>query len=429
MHADIDALLNKHIQPDEPGTAVAVIQDGDVIHKAGYGLANIEWNIAVGVDTVFELGSLTKPFTATTIMMLVEQGKIRLDDSITEYLPDYHTSGHDVTIHHLLNHTSGIFNFTYTSDFLEAVQKNKSPQQVAAEIQRRPFDFKPGARFKYNDSGYVLLGLIIEQASGLDYGNFLTERIFKPLGMTQSCLLRDRALIPKRAVGYDQKPDGLVRAYYYNPNQYYATAGLTSTLDDLIQWDAALRENSLISAEALDLMTTPTMLHNGTQENYGYGWRLDDYEGQPAMLHAGSTFGFVSFMLRLPDLTVIVLANSERGINPRRVVAQIARVALELPPIKRRPFIPSAEALSKCLGKYQLFGSPIEVVNNPEGRILFKRGQDETWIVPFSRNEFYDSEFPDDVFCFGDEVNGRYTTITRIGPLTFPTVFRREVEV
>ena len=422
---EIDAILDDLIQPDGPGAAVAVIQNGAVLHKAGYGLANVEWGIPIEANTVFRLASITKQFTATAIMMLAEQRQLKLDDPITVYLPDYHMAGHVVTIRHLLNHTSGIFSYTNVPNIFETVHLDKTPQQMADEFSTIPFEFKPGTKMNYNNSGYVLLGMIIEQISGMDYGMFITENIFKPLNMNQSCLLDNKAIIPKRCVGYHKTDDGFQHAPYLSMTQPYAAGSLGSTIDDLILWDAALCNNSIISAESLMQMTTPTTLENGEIETYGFGWGLGSYEGQNMMAHGGGIPGFSTYIARFESLTVILLSNFVGAMDVRQVTVKLARTVLGLSPVKHKPFIPSAGTLGKCLGDYESDGILVSVVQGDDGRVLLTTMMDETWLVPFSRTEFYNADFPEDVFTFGAEVDNLYTTLTFTGPLSGKMVYKR----
>ncbi len=246
---EIDAIVNADIKPGAPGAAVAVVKDGELIHAKGYGRANVEWNIPNTPDTVFRLASVTKQFTATAIIMLAGQGTLSVDDPITRFFPDYPTSGHDITVQHLLNHTSGIFSYTSDPEFLSKVRRDLTPAQMLAEFSRVPFDFKPGAKYQYNNSGYVLLGMIIEQASGMSYEEFLKSHIFAPLGMTQSCYLHNEPIIPKRASGYEPTPDGGLRnATFLSMTPHYAAGSHGSPALDLVKWDRALRAHTLSRA-------------------------------------------------------------------------------------------------------------------------------------------------------------------------------------
>ena len=183
----IAALIQEQIKVGEPGAAVAVVQDGVVVHRQGYGLANLEWQIPIQPDTVFRLASITKQFTATAILMLQEQGKLRVDDPLTKFLPTYPTSGHEIQVHHLLNHTSGIKSYTSIEGwFPNKIVHDMTPQALCDAFAQIPFDFKPGTQYLYNNSGYHLLGMIIEQVSGVSYAQFMQENIFQPLGMHHS---------------------------------------------------------------------------------------------------------------------------------------------------------------------------------------------------------------------------------------------------
>jgi CubicO group peptidase (beta-lactamase class C family) len=414
MIAEIDAIMNAEVKPDGPGAAIAVVKDGSVVHRSGYGLANVEWNIPIQPDTIFRLASITKQFTAVAIMILAEQGKLRIDDPITKFLPNYPTSGHHVTVHHLLTHTSGIFSYTSDPDVLNKLLLDKTPQEISDSFSRIPFDFKPGAKFLYNNSGYILLGMIIEKLSGLSYADFIQKHIFDPSGMKNSYYLSNEPIIPRRASGYDQGPGGIQNARYLSMTQPHAAGALGSTVDDLVLWNQALTENRLISAEALAQMHTSAVLDDGTLIDYGYGWGISAYQQRRAIHHGGGIFGFATFIARFPHdaLSIVVLTNYS-GFDSSKITGMIARRMLGLPEVKHTPIELSADDLKKYAGTYRMerFPQPIAVVVEPDGKIILNDGRPAP-IVPMSRTEFYVPDNPEKTITFSDEQNGLFTKMT-----------------
>ena len=252
----IDELMKKYYDYGQFNGSILVAEKGKVVYAKGLGLANMEWSIPNQPDTKFRIGSITKQFTATLILQLVEEGKLKLDGKITDYLTDYRKdTGDRVTIHHLLNHTSGIPSYTGRPDFRTAIMRN--PYKVAdfvKQLTSGDLEFEPGSRFRYNNSGYVLLGAIIEKVTGKSYETVLTERILKPLGMTNSGYDNTSPLLAKRASGYEKRPSGYVNAPYLDMSLPYAAGSIYSTVEDLYKWDQALHEGKILSAESRKLM-------------------------------------------------------------------------------------------------------------------------------------------------------------------------------
>ena len=296
-----------------PGAAVAVLRDGVPVHARGYGLANLEWQAPVGTDTVFRLASLTKSFTATAILLLEGDGRLRLDDRLGDHLPAYPAPGRDVTLRQLLQHTAGIPNYTALPNFYQRfAREDRTPEGLFALFADLPLDFAPGTDFRYSNSGYSLLGAVIEARSGMPYADFVRERIFKPLGMADSRYLENEPVIPRRADGYRRVGGGFAHAPYLSMALPYSAGALGSTLDDLMRRDAALRRGELVDVATQARMATPLVLTDGLELGYGLGWRLGRYRGLRVQHHAGGINGFSTFTARFLEgdpLTVIVLTN------------------------------------------------------------------------------------------------------------------------
>lgn len=298
-----------------PGLSLAVVKEGKILKAQGYGVANVETATPATENTVYQLASVTKQFTATAIMMLVEEGKIHLDDKITNLLPDLPAAWDAVTVRHLLNHTSGIKSYTNIRDFDKTVRKDYTQRELLALVTKEPMEFAPGEKWNYNNTGFVLLGMLIEKVTGKSYGEFLEERIFKPLGMTKTRVNDLQVIIPNRAHGYSWGREGLRNGEYVSPTQPFSAGALASTVSDMAKWDAALYSDKLVKTSTLDQMWTATPLTKGGMAGYGFGWEVGMMNGHRQISHGGGIPGFSTYISRFVDdkLTIIVLANSDSG--------------------------------------------------------------------------------------------------------------------
>lgn len=314
------------------GTAL-VAENGKVIYTGAFGMANMEWGIPNTPDTKFRLGSITKQFTATLVMQLVEQGKIKLDGKLSDYLPDYRKDvGEKVTIHHLLTHTSGIPSYTGLPRFFEDVSRN--PYKVDEFVKKYAsgdLQFEPGSKFAYNNSGYFLLGAIIEKVTGKPYEQVLQENIFDPVGMKNTGYDHHNTILQKRAAGYDKTADGYTNAPYLDMSIPYAAGSLYSTVEDLYLWDQALYTDKLISAKSKELMYTPFL------EKYAYGWAVADASFKqndqpvPEIAHGGGINGFSTIIARFPKEKnlIVLLDNTGQPMGP--LSEKIARILYTQP--------------------------------------------------------------------------------------------------
>jgi CubicO group peptidase (beta-lactamase class C family) len=304
-----------------PGLALKVVQHGKEIKTAAYGFANLEWDVPATPETVFEIGSVTKQFTAACIMLLVEQGEISLDDHISLYLKNTPASWGGITIRHLLTHTSGIKNYTALEGF--ELSRHLTQAQFIAQIGAVPVVFPPGEKFSYSNSGYNLLGYIVENVSGKKYWEFLSENILGPLQMTATTNREPIRILKLRAAGYDlDKTNGLVnRDVDYT--DLFSAGEIVSTVGDLMKWDAALDSEKILKNSSKEQMWTSAKLNSGKATGYGFGWFLETFDGHKLIGHPGSTSGFAAANLRFPDdgLAVVVLCNSG-GDGVANVVAK-----------------------------------------------------------------------------------------------------------
>ncbi|HZZ42441.1 MAG TPA: serine hydrolase domain-containing protein [Tepidisphaeraceae bacterium] len=325
-----DWMKSQHI----PGMALAIVEDGHVSKAQGYGLADVEREIPVRPDTAFEIGSLSKPFLATGVMMLMEESRLRLDDPLSKYLDRTPKVWKDITLRNLLTHTSGIpdlfndpievnsinlFGLRIVNHHLE-LSGDRTEQSVFDLLAKQPLKFPPGTRYSYSNSGYVLLAMVIHKVTGKPYGVFLHKRIFEPLGMTRTCIFGDVPSLPDSAVGYQWEKDHLIRKWLMLPTidgKGYGNGGIVTTVLDLAMWDAGLSSGKLVSKSTLDQMWQPGRLNDGTEIPYGLGWglaKVPQVPGRRIVFHAGRWGvwgGFASLFQRFVNerVTLIFLAN------------------------------------------------------------------------------------------------------------------------
>jgi CubicO group peptidase (beta-lactamase class C family) len=331
-------MLRLHI----PGLSLAIVRDGRVTKAQGYGFANLELKARSTKETVFEIGSNTKQFTAAAIMMLVEDGKVHLEDTITKYFPEAPGAWRGITIRHLLSHTSGIQNHVAVPHWLDVFRTNLAFETAPPRDEllkmffKLPLEFQPGETWAYDNTGYYLLGIVIEKASGKSYWQFLDERIFKPLGMNATRNTEPQPIVPNRASGYEWKNDHFENRPILLPAIAFSAGSLLSTVEDMAKWDAALSSEKLLKKSSLDQMWTAAITNNGTEApfNYGFGWFVDSYHGHRLIQHSGGTPGFSSVIYRFIDdkLTIIILTN-----HSDRIVDQLAidLAGIFLPALKR----------------------------------------------------------------------------------------------
>jgi CubicO group peptidase (beta-lactamase class C family) len=322
----VDDLLKAEMEKQQiPGLALMVIKDGKPIKTECYGIANLEWNAPVTTDTVFEIGSMTKQFTAACILMLAEDGKLSLDDKISRHLEKTPPAWSDITIRHLLTHTSGIKNYTVLDGF--ELSKHLTQAQFIEKIGSYPLDFQPGASWSYCNSGYNLLGFIIENTSGKNYWDFLRERIFKPLQMTNTTRRLPSIIVPHRAAGYELKNHAHINRDY-DLTDLFSAGAIISTITDIARWNAALGGETVLKASSKEQWWTPVKLNDGQTKNYGFGWFLDPLDGHKDIGHGGSTSGFSSTIQRFPDdkLSVLILTNTDKEGTATRLAKEIAQL-------------------------------------------------------------------------------------------------------
>jgi CubicO group peptidase (beta-lactamase class C family) len=312
-----------------PGLALLVTRDGKVVRSEGFGLANVEVQVPVKPETIFQSGSVGKQFTATAVMMLVEAGKIGLNDPLTKYFPEAPPSWKNVTVRELLSHTGGFGDYPKDFNF----RKDWTEPQLLKLVESIPLAYPPGTKWEYSNLGYLTLGILIHRVSGEFYGDFLRQRIFQPLGMQATRIISEADIVPNRAAGYR-----LVKGEL--KNQEWAAPAMNTTADgslyfsivDLSRWDAALYEGKLLKRSSFDLMWTPVKLKNGqsNKARYGFGWFIEERNGHRCIHHDGSWQGFETAIDRYVDdrLSVVALTNLA-GAKPGEITKHVAEMYLQ----------------------------------------------------------------------------------------------------
>src|SRR6516165_3984555 len=326
------SMARQHI----PGLSLAVIRDGKIIKARGYGHASVELNVPARPETVYELASATKPFVAVAIMSLVQDGKIGLEDKVSGFVEGAPDTWKDITIRHLLTHTSGIKD--YLGDLRRDFPNGATPEAIARAAIEAPLNFTPGAKWSYSNTGYVLLGMIVRKVSGKSYDAFLMGRVFKPLGMGDTRLDTPDEIVPNRAIGYLWYGAGGLHNCEFLKSQMtnYGDGGILSTVLDLARWDAALSSDRLLTPSSKEAMWSRVKLRDGSTFGYGLGWFLEDVNGHRHVHHPGGAPGTATIISRYPDdrLTVIILANGgaayvqglDFGVAQRYIPDLVSRV-------------------------------------------------------------------------------------------------------
>src|SRR3984957_12002892 len=311
-----------------PGLSLLVSKGGQIVRAEGFGLANVELQAPVKAETVFQSGSVGKQFTATAVMMLVEEGKVALDDPLTKYFSDAPTSWKEVTVRQLLSHTAGFTDYPEKFDF----RKDWTEDELLKMVEEVPLAYPPGTKWEYSNLGYLTLGILIHRVTGEFYGDFLQQRIFQPVGMQTTRIISEADIVPNRAAGYRLVKGELKNQEWVAPMvNTTADGSLYFSVLDLAKWDAALYTERLLKRSSLDLMWTPAHLKNGQKNkgNYGFGWFVDDRAGHRCIHHDGSWQGFETAIDRYVDdqLTVVALSNLE-GAEPGKITQHVAEMYL-----------------------------------------------------------------------------------------------------
>jgi len=373
--AKVDEYMNAAVKADGFSGSILVARDGSAIASKGYGLANVELNVPNTPQTVFRLASLTKQFTALAIMTLQERGKLSTGDSICKYLDACPAAWQAITIRHLLTHTSGLPNYTSFPDFAKTSMSPATHESFIGRVKDKPLDFAPGEKFDYSNTGYYLLGVVVERASGKSYQDFLQENIFTPLGMTNTGFDHPARIIKNRAAGYEGQGERLHNAPYIDMSNGFAAGAIVSTTEDLLLWDKALYTEKFVSRKSLDEMFTPFKDLSPTK-NYAYAWWLEKQSDHQAISHSGHINGFATYIMRYPAerVTVIVLSNN-RGVPSERVAKDLSAVVFGAAykiPQERQVIAVASTVLEKYAGQYQLRPNFIITMSLDGGKLMMQ---------------------------------------------------------
>lgn len=398
--ARMEQVVQSFVKDKQFMGAVLVARGNDVLLDKGYGFANLEWHIPDSPKTKFRLGSITKQFTAAAILLLEERGKLKVDDSVKKYMPDAPAAWDKITIFNLLTHTSGIPNFTSFPDYRKLEPFAATPEELVTRFRDKPLDFQPGEKWSYSNSGYVLLGYLIEKISGESYAQFVQDNIFKPLGMVESGYDSNSAIIEDRASGYAPGQNGIVvNAGYIDMTIPLSAGGLYSTTEDLLRWEQGLFGGKLLSAASLKKMTTPF------KNDYAFGLGVRSVNGHEEIAHGGGIEGFNTALAYYPDekLTVVVLANvngpAQEIATDLHTIAEGGNVVLtsERKVVKMDP-----KTFDGYVGSYQLAPGFILKVSREGNRFMTQAsGQGPVEIFPEGDHDF-----------FANVVNAQITFVT-----------------
>jgi CubicO group peptidase (beta-lactamase class C family) len=426
LAAYADQLVSSVYPPGQPGAAVLVLRDGQPVLRKGYGMANLELGTPVTPENVFEIGSITKQFTAAAILLLQERGRLRVEDPITKYLPDYPTHGQTITIESLLTHTSGIPSYTGLPEWYPHLREDMKPADVAALFRDKPLEFNPGERWAYDNSGFFLLGMIVEKASGKTYEQFVEEEIFQKLGMTHSRYGHPEEIIPLRASGYSRDGEGFRNTAFISMTQPYAAGALMSTVDDLAIWGRALQSETLLEKSSLDRMLTAYRLKSGISTQYGYGIGVLDFRGARVLQHGGDINGYTANVTWAPAerIFVAILSNNDAS-DPRpddlalRIVAKALGRSVE----ERKTLQLDPKALDEYTGVYRFDEQVTRAILREGGKLYAQRNGHRQEIAAVAPDEFV---YPDgaSTLRFRRDAQGKVAGIdfqSTLGPATTGT--------
>jgi CubicO group peptidase (beta-lactamase class C family) len=407
----MDEIVQSFVSSKQFMGSVLVARGTEVLLSNGYGSANVEWNIPNQPSTKFRLGSLTKQFTAASILLLEERGKLQIGDPVKKYLPDAPAAWDTMTIFHVLTHTAGIPNYTSFADYPSLAPFPTTPEKLVARFRDKPLDFAPGEKWNYSNSGYALLGYLIEQISGQSYAQFVQDNLFTPLGMKDSGYDSNTAIIERRAAGYAPGPNGPVNAGFVHMSVPFAAGALYSTTEDLLKWEQGLFGGKLISAASLQKMTTPF------KNDYAFGLNVHTSHGRTVIEHNGGIQGFSTQLAYYPDdkLTVVVLGNLVGGA-PATIAGDLAAVAhgetITLPS-ERKEIVVDPKILSRYVGDYEMAPGVLMRVSLESGQLRARLGNQQALpIFPQSDTLFFSRAVDAQIEFSGSDAQGRAAQLT-----------------
>jgi CubicO group peptidase (beta-lactamase class C family) len=387
----IDDLLNDLYDKNGPGGVALVVKDDKTIYRKAFGMANLEHNVKMKPDHIFRIGSITKQFTAAAILKLVDEGQIKLDDDITKFVEDYPTHGHSIKVSHLLNHTSGMKSYTGMKEWdAETRKKDFTPKELIDYFKHQPMEFRPGDEFNYNNSGYILLGHIIEVVTGKSYENYIQETFFTPLGMERSSYGSTSRVIKNRAYGYDKAGEDYKNADFLSMTQPYAAGSLLSTVDDVHTWYKAVFEDKVISKDSREKAHSTKKLSNGDMTDYGYGWQIGNIQGSLMISHGGGINGFSTSSLYLPEENVFVAIFSNCICNfPGEIAHKTAAIVIDKP-FNWKEITLEEELMQSYEAVYEVGENNRRTITYNDGKLFSLRtGGSKYEIFPYAKDKFF----------------------------------------
>ncbi|MEG3659375.1 serine hydrolase [Arenibacter palladensis] len=391
LNKEYDALMSEVYKEDGPGAVALVVQKGKVLYRRAFGMANLELGVKMKPENVFRIGSITKQFTASAILRLRDEGKLRLDDDITKYISKYPTHGHAISIEHLLTHTSGIRSYTEMKEWDAEVQKKDfTPTELIAFFKNQPMDFKPGEEFHYNNSAYFILGYIIEVVSGKSYEEYIDSVFFKPLKMTNSYYDSSSRIIKNRAYGYNKNEDDYMNQDFLNMTQPYAAGSLLSSVDDLYKWYSAVMNDEVISETSRKEAHTPHLLNDGQKTGYGYGWFIGNIQGSKMIEHGGGINGYLTSSIYLPDDDVFVAVFTNCTCDdPDKIAKKIAAITIGKPYEWKKMKV-DEDLLTEYEAVYKSENGEQRIITLKNSQLYSMRsGVNKFEIYPFEKDKFF----------------------------------------
>ncbi len=396
----IDDLLGRVYPSHEPGAVVIVVKNGNVVFRKAYGLADVQAKVTMTPEMNCPIGSVSKPFTAMAIMILAEQEKLALDDPITKFLRECPAHWNRISIRHLLTHSSGIRRLHSMKEYWDHIREDMSPDELITMFRDEPPEFAPGDKHGYCNSGYYLLGKIVETVSGQPYEQFVREQILKPLNMSNTSFARNTQPTDNRVRGYQKRGDSFVKAPSMSYSHLYAGGDIITNVDDLTKWDEAMYGKKLISHAGLKQLFTPFALNNGKSSGVAMSWFIDELKGRKCVYHGGGIFGYVAHTIRLPEERVYVALLSNRVDRNARpstqgVAEMVAAIAVGEPfdNRQRKAIRLSSNELVNYAGVYRSSdvtgGTLVANILVEDGSVFYVSSNRKTQILPESKTKFF----------------------------------------
>jgi CubicO group peptidase (beta-lactamase class C family) len=394
LAAEFDRTISAVLKAGQPGGVVLVAQRGRVVYQKAFGMANMELGVPVREETVFNIGSMTKQFTAVAVLQLVERGKLSLQDELTKFLPDYPAGGQKITVENLLTHTAGIPpSAPEAMTRLQGEKRLITLNEIISTFKGRPLDFTPGTKWSYSNNGYMLLGAIIEKVSGVPYPEYLEKNLFGPAGMTATHFGDDYKIVRNRAASYvySRAESQFLNAANDKVETAYSAGAIQSTAEDLFKWNQTLLSNKLVTKESLAKARAEYHLSDGQGTHYGYGWFIGNIQGSPIVEHGGNMGGFMSHAIYLPreDIFVVTLYNFRAPDRlPEFLAGDLAALAISRP-YEIREITLDENSLRPYAGVY-VEGGVERLLTVESGKLYYQRvGANRTLMRPYAKDKFF----------------------------------------